>query len=153
MADQYGFGFDTPGGFDFGGQGDFGFGVSPEAPGERERRKRHQEDAWERQKRQREESRRKEAEDEARRKRKFEEQQRRTWQEQQEDRERRQRQARNSYYSCDDYATLGLTPSATKAEIRAAWVRLAKANHPDLGGDVEKMKKINAAYERLKARA
>lgn len=151
--DQYGFGFDTPNGFDFGGQGDFGFGASPESPGEKARRERHQQDAWERQKRQREESRRKDAEDEARRKKKFEEEKRKAWEQQREDQERRQRQARNSYYSCDDYATLGVTASATAKEVRAAWVRLCRKHHPDVGGDVELMKKINAAYERLKARA
>ena len=32
------------------------------------------------------------------------------------------------------YADLGLSPHATPAEIRAAWLRLAKEHHPDKKG-------------------
>lgn len=33
------------------------------------------------------------------------------------------------------------------AEVRAAWLRLAKQHHPDRGGTLEAMQRINAAYE------
>jgi hypothetical protein len=35
----------------------------------------------------------------------------------------------------------------TEAEIKARYRDLAKRHHPDLGGDVEIMKSVNAAYE------
>lgn len=42
---------------------------------------------------------------------------------------------------------LGLKTGATTEEIKAAYRRLAKANHPDRGGDPEQFKKIHAAFE------
>jgi len=39
--------------------------------------------------------------------------------------------------------------SETKDELKKEYKELAKANHPDLGGSVEKMKEINAEYEFL----
>ena len=44
---------------------------------------------------------------------------------------------------------LGVAPSATAKEIKAAWKRAAVANHPDMGGSTEVMQQINAAYELL----
>lgn len=44
---------------------------------------------------------------------------------------------------------LGVTPTATPDEIRAAFRRLAMKHHPDRGGDPEEFQKIKAAYERL----
>ncbi|GHU82804.1 hypothetical protein FACS1894196_1700 [Clostridia bacterium] len=55
----------------------------------------------------------------------------------------------------DPYAVLGLTSSATKEEVTAAYRKLAKKYHPDLNpGDKEadrKMRALNAAYETIKA--
>lgn len=47
----------------------------------------------------------------------------------------------------DPFETLGLARSATAAEIHAARRRLAKALHPDLGGDAAAMRTVNAAAD------
>lgn len=51
----------------------------------------------------------------------------------------------------DHYEVLGVARDATAAEIKAAYRRLAKGNHPDVvGGDgAERMAAINVAYEVL----
>lgn len=53
-----------------------------------------------------------------------------------------------------DYAILGLRddPLPTWGEIREAYRNLVKEVHPDQGGDADRFKEINAAYERLKER-
>ena len=57
------------------------------------------------------------------------------------------------------YAVLGISPSATDDEVKAAYRRMAMKNHPDkvasLGPDVqkaaeEKFRKIQEAYETIK---
>lgn len=54
----------------------------------------------------------------------------------------------------DPYKVLGVSPSASDDEIKAAYRRLAKKYHPDLNpGDetaAQKMNEINAAYEQIK---
>lgn len=54
----------------------------------------------------------------------------------------------------DPYATLGLTKSASAAEIKAAYRKLARAHHPDLHPDDKgaemRFKAISAAYDLLK---
>lgn len=47
----------------------------------------------------------------------------------------------------DPAATLGLRAGATAEEIRAARRRLAKAHHPDHGGDAGEMQAINEAAD------
>ena len=47
------------------------------------------------------------------------------------------------------YHTLNLQNFASLDEIRRAYRKLALVHHPDRGGDVEKMKEINYAYEHL----
>ena len=47
------------------------------------------------------------------------------------------------------YETLGVEKSATQAQIKKAFRKLAVKHHPDRGGDAEKFKEINAAYEVL----
>lgn len=49
----------------------------------------------------------------------------------------------------DYYAVLGVSQDATQKEIKKAFRNLAKIHHPDKGGDTEKFKKINEAYEVL----
>jgi hypothetical protein len=58
----------------------------------------------------------------------------------------------------DPHVVLGLVPGASPAAVKAAWRRLARANHPDLNaGDhvaaraaTSRMVEINDAYERLR---
>ena len=47
------------------------------------------------------------------------------------------------------YAVLGLSKSATKEEVKAAWRKLVKEHHPDRGGSRERFQEIQAAYEML----
>jgi DnaJ domain len=51
----------------------------------------------------------------------------------------------------DPYRTLGLAPGATADEVRRAYRRLAKANHPDAAGEknLPRFLAIQAAYEAL----
>lgn len=50
----------------------------------------------------------------------------------------------------DPFRTLHLLPSAPPQLIHAAYKTLARINHPDLGGDVTTMQRINAAYDKIK---
>lgn len=47
----------------------------------------------------------------------------------------------------DPFAVLGLPPTASLAEVRAARRRLAKAVHPDHGGDEQRMREVNQAFD------
>lgn len=49
----------------------------------------------------------------------------------------------------DYYEILGVPRNASQEEIKAAFRRLAMKYHPDRGGDPEKFKKINEAYQTL----
>lgn len=54
----------------------------------------------------------------------------------------------------DPFAELGLAPDATETDIREARRRLAKKHHPDAGGDVGRMRSVNAAAaDALRARS
>lgn len=48
------------------------------------------------------------------------------------------------------YETLEVLPGADFEHIRRAYLRKAKECHPDKGGDVEEMKKVNEAYDLIK---
>ncbi|MFN8631628.1 MAG: DnaJ domain-containing protein [Chloroflexota bacterium] len=54
----------------------------------------------------------------------------------------------------DSYAALGLSPGATRAEIRRAYRRLAMAVHPDVAGrdTTAEMAALNAARDDLLTR-
>lgn len=47
------------------------------------------------------------------------------------------------------YEVLGLEKDCSKGDIRKAYMKLARKEHPDKGGDPEKFKKISKAYEIL----
>jgi hypothetical protein len=47
----------------------------------------------------------------------------------------------------DPFAVLGVAPTATLAEVRAARRRLAFQLHPDRGGDAERMQEVNRAFD------
>lgn len=49
----------------------------------------------------------------------------------------------------DLYGELGVTRTATTAEIRDAYKKAARQHHPDRGGDTEKFKRIQRAHEIL----
>lgn len=51
--------------------------------------------------------------------------------------------------SKDYYEILGVSRSASDAEIKKAYRKLALEHHPDRGGDQEKFKQINEAYQIL----
>jgi hypothetical protein len=47
------------------------------------------------------------------------------------------------------HAVLGVGPGASPEEIRAAWRRVARATHPDNGGDAAAFRTAAAAYAQL----
>ena len=49
----------------------------------------------------------------------------------------------------NDYDILGVNENATQDEIKKTYRKLAKENHPDIGGDEETFKKISLAYDTL----
>jgi curved DNA-binding protein CbpA len=49
----------------------------------------------------------------------------------------------------DYYELLGITPDTEVADIRRAFIRVAKENHPDAGGSTEVMQQLNLAYKTL----
>lgn len=51
----------------------------------------------------------------------------------------------------DPYAALGLPPTATLDEAKAAYRRLAMQHHPDRGGDAEAFKRVKEAWEWIEA--
>jgi DnaJ-domain-containing protein 1 len=52
----------------------------------------------------------------------------------------------------DHYRVLHLLPTAPVELIESAYRTLARLHHPDRGGDVVAMQRVNAAYHALKAR-
>lgn len=50
----------------------------------------------------------------------------------------------------DFYDLLGVLPTAEMHEIRRAYILKAKEHHPDAGGSIEYMQKLNIAYKTLK---
>ena len=50
----------------------------------------------------------------------------------------------------DPYQTLGVDQSASDQQIKAAFRKLAVQYHPDRGGNEDKFKEINEAYDKIK---
>ncbi len=48
------------------------------------------------------------------------------------------------------YDALNILPAASPAQIRAAYLALAKKQHPDKGGSLHAMRQLNQAYATLK---
>jgi hypothetical protein len=51
----------------------------------------------------------------------------------------------------DPYSVLGLLPTAVWEVCEAAYKALCRINHPDMGGNLEVMKHINVAWDKIKA--
>lgn len=51
----------------------------------------------------------------------------------------------------DPYRVLGATPDDTDLQLRERYLALARQHHPDRGGDVAQMGRVNEAYERVLA--
>ena len=51
----------------------------------------------------------------------------------------------------DPYQTLGVIPSISDVGLREHYLALARKHHPDRGGAVDDMRRINDAYERVLA--
>jgi hypothetical protein len=49
------------------------------------------------------------------------------------------------------YDVLGVSPDASQAEIRRAYLTLARRHHPDAGGDADAMRRLNEAWAALSA--
>jgi curved DNA-binding protein len=49
----------------------------------------------------------------------------------------------------DHYATLGISPGASDADIKRAYRRLASQHHPDKGGDTARFQAVEEAYRTL----
>jgi len=49
----------------------------------------------------------------------------------------------------DNHKILGIERTASKDEVKKAYRNLAKKHHPDVGGNIEKFREINQAYEKL----
>jgi curved DNA-binding protein CbpA len=49
------------------------------------------------------------------------------------------------------YDVLGVSPDASQAEIRRAYLSLARRHHPDAGGDADDMRRLNEAWAALSA--
>jgi DnaJ-class molecular chaperone len=71
----------------------------------------------------------------------------RAWQ--QEERQRRDDSAQGKLSEPQALEILGLKAGATKQEIRAAYTRLMKLVHPDIGGSNFFAKQLNEARETL----
>ena len=49
----------------------------------------------------------------------------------------------------DNHKILGIERTASKDEVKKAYRNLCKKHHPDMGGNVERFREINEAYEKI----
>lgn len=52
----------------------------------------------------------------------------------------------------DPHGVLGVSPRASPEQVRERYRELALAHHPDRGGNEAEMRRINDAYEQIRAR-
>lgn len=52
----------------------------------------------------------------------------------------------------DPFKDIGVPESASDAEVKAAWLKLMRKHHPDVGGDPRKAQQVNAAYQEIMRR-
>jgi hypothetical protein len=80
----------------------------------------------------------------------------REWARQQEERfrsgGRRAGGPRPSSYKSDPFSDLGVNENASDDEIKRAWKKAMAQHHPDRGGDPEKAKNINSAFQEIMRR-
>jgi hypothetical protein len=50
------------------------------------------------------------------------------------------------------FKDLDIPESASAADVKKQWLKLMRANHPDVGGDPRKAQQINAAYQEIMRR-
>lgn len=55
-------------------------------------------------------------------------------------------------YKGDPFKDLGVDENSSMEDIRKAYMKLVKTNHPDMGGDTAKMQKINEAWTEVQKR-
>ncbi len=73
------------------------------------------------------------------------------FQREQREREEQARRARSRSGAYESpWSILGVEPGASKATIRAAWITLCKRFHPDHGGSLADMQRVNKAWNELK---
>ena len=101
-----------------------------------ERAERAKQEAEERTRREEEERQQREGED-------------RRWRDRRQKQDEESRQERYEPYRTKCYRILGVQPGASEKEIKKAYRRLVKKHHPDHGGDAERFKEIQAAWEYL----
>ena len=49
----------------------------------------------------------------------------------------------------DPFKDIGVPESAPDSQVKAAWLKLMRQHHPDVGGDPRKAQQINAAYQEI----
>lgn len=56
-------------------------------------------------------------------------------------------------YDSPPWEVLGVVPNASREDVVVAWKKRSREVHPDIGGNTEDQKKVNAAYAEMLKRA